>query len=1125
MKRQCSVRRQADAEIHLECNSDGIPSIIRALMGSDATIYSLFDFVKEFSPYLPVDEPQGDSHDHIRLRNTLVCPVYPLKPSGCRKVSCTESLSSLVDDVIWSLVQRRSRDKTRRNVLSQGYVLASEHLSQTHDIRPCREMRPGVLCMHMNDNVSFCKTSSYALTLHRLVGDDVMRTLLLHTYMFLPVEHDWSHRKQNYLLLCGPPLQAKRMSLQGRNTFKRALTEQSGQRRRKRRRRSLQSIDTGRKQLKANDIVPRSSLFYSGAFVPKVGLPSTHILNQRPEKCQLLLLALLGTEKKGRKRWRRIRESGIPLCEQIFRGHAKCDYHRLLNRYCPLPEFCRESDAASASARLPNSTNDSSSITLPRVSVAHSPSDGVVSFLQAVLRQVFPPEFWGSEQNFERVLDVTETFVNLRRQEQLPVKALMHGIRVKDILWIYGGAANSNASAKKGSLPKSLHEAATARMRNVMKWLFVQYIIPLLRSVFYVTESEFLAKRVLYYRKPVWSIFRSLSMKKLLVRQYKEISSSEAASRLLEQKMGFSKLRLLPKSTGVRALALLSKREFTDVEKNGSAFDSQVGSGTEKDPYLPPPAKKAKLSTNGLLRPSRMNEKFFSTNAILRNVFEILRYERERHPELFGSGVFGLSEVYPEYRRFLEAFKASDVSLGGSEVNQLYFASVDIKQCYDSIEQKHLLDILPKLLGEEEYLIQNSAVIYPFESMGRVLRKPVKRIGAPEEYCSFHDAVEGLSRKYNRSVFLDNGGSSLVYRDVIMNLLQEHLLQHIVVIQGRYGDRYLLQNTGIPQGSILSTLLCNYYYGDVEKALLGSVVEKKTANISCVRVLSDDDGHVTLLVRIVDDFLLITTNKALSTEFLTIMNAGCDDLGVRINKEKTLVNYSVLLESSSGMTESLRRCDADASSEERSVFPWCGMLFDMENGEVGVDYSRFANGKATDALTVDRCGTEGRHLEIRMKSFVRPRCQPMLFDRRINSARTVGINFCQAILLCAVKTLSYIGGMEGGVQRNADFIVRNIDDVISYTHKLITDRLRHEKITDSQTLSAQDSLLQLTSKDAMWLGRKAFLSIFCDVRGCEDAVALLATRCSSSGRHPIHDVAEEAIRLFKSQVTVSAGDI
>ena len=1104
---------------------DAVPSTIRALMGPDATVLSLFEFIRQCAPNLQDLASSQDTPDHIRLRNTLVCPLQSMVPTGCRKVECIQSLSSLVDDVVWSLVQRRSRDKTS-NVLSQGYVLASDHLLQTQAVRPCPHMRPGVLCTHMNDNVSFCKTSSLTQTLHRLVGDDVLRALLLHTTVFLPVEHDWGHPKQNYVVLCGPPVQATRTSVLGR---KRSRATSSSNVENKPRRRRKNNSDESNTESACNECewdpnasVPRHSLFYSSSFVPKVGLPSTHVLNQRPKNCRALLASMLDcTGNRGRKRWKRVSELGIRVCEQIFRRHSTCDYHRLLNRYCPLPDFCASNGRTQSEDSPPNAT-------LAQVSASHSPSDGVVSFIRAVLRRVFPLEFWGSEHNFNKALSVAETFVKLRRQEQLPNKALMNGVRIKDVLWVYGGmeAPAKNSSAKKQTWSKTLHEAATTRIRNVMRWLFSQYLIPLLRSVFYVTESEFSAKRVLYYRKPVWSIFRSLSMKKLLVRQYSEISSSKAASLLRNQNMGLSRLRLLPKETGVRALATLSKREYANFEKADDGHDvdmehENMPANKRARLNTDTPREIVKLTSNRRLQ---LDARFCSTNAILGNVFEVLRHERERQPHLFGAGVFGLNEVYPAYHRFLAKFRQSHAVPGvqtGSP--QLYFASVDIKQCYDSINQKHLLDILPQLLSEDDYLIQNYVVMHPFESMGRVLRKKVRRVGPPESYRPFHGAAHVLTREYNRSVFMDGVGCALVRRDEALELLREHLLSHVVVVQGRYGDRFLLQSTGIPQGSVLSTLLCNYYYGHVEKALLGDIASAASnanppSQESCTA--KTDDGHATLLVRIVDDFLLITTNRELSTNFLKTMSAGNDKLGVHINGDKTLVNYNVTIESIGGEAEKLT-CTV-GGTKGPTLFPWCGMLFDTKSGEVGVDYSRFANGRAADALTIDRSGEEGRQLEIRIKSFVRPRCQPMLFDARINCARVVGINFAQVLLLCAIKTVSYIAdGMEGGVDMNPEHIIRSIEDVCLYTYTLIAERLRQAKSDLPLSESSPGPHFRLKQKDAMWLGYDAFRSVFTGARGCGKVAALLSAKCRlnvANDDRRLRDIADAALRQFDAQM-------
>lgn len=52
-----------------------------------------------------------------------------------------------------------------------------------------------------------------------------------------------------------------------------------------------------------------------------------------------------------------------------------------------------------------------------------------------------------------------------------------------------------------------------------------------------------------------------------------------------------------------------------------------------------------------------------------------------------------------------------------------------------------------------------------------------------------------------------------VSRDKIVQLLEEHITQNMVKI----GGHYYRQRVGIPQGSILSTMLCSFFYGDLER--------------------------------------------------------------------------------------------------------------------------------------------------------------------------------------------------------------------------------------------------------------------------------------------------------------------
>lgn len=130
--------------------------------------------------------------------------------------------------------------------------------------------------------------------------------------------------------------------------------------------------------------------------------------------------------------------------------------------------------------------------------------------------------------------------------------------------------------------------------------LYVSLVIPLLRSLFYATETEFEKGVVFYYRKSVWSRIRTEALSKFngndsaavavnesavgteetvlagnggpaLFGQYNPMSLVEVLSRLKQQTMGASQLRLLPKGSGVRGIATLSRRRWVKGEEGGSS--------------------------------------------------------------------------------------------------------------------------------------------------------------------------------------------------------------------------------------------------------------------------------------------------------------------------------------------------------------------------------------------------------------------------------------------------------------------------------------------------------------------------------------------------------------------------
>lgn len=150
---------------------------------------------------------------------------------------------------------------------------------------------------------------------------------------------------------------------------------------------------------------------------------------------------------------------------------------------------------------------------------------------------------------------------------------------------------------------------------------------------------------------------------------------------------------------------------------------------------------------------------------------------------------------------------------------------------------------------------------------------------------------------------------------------------------GQIGNQYYQQVVGIPQGSVLSTLLCKYasfrltlppvcaythisasfFYGQMERSELSFLSDP-----SCC------------LLRLVDDFLLITTNRTLAERFLTKMLTGHPEYGCFVSGEKTLVNFDTSL----GGSQPIKK------AEEGGGFTWCGYLIDDSTLEVRYDYTR-----------------------------------------------------------------------------------------------------------------------------------------------------------------------------------------
>jgi len=857
---------------------------------------------------------------------------------------------------------------------------------------------------------------------------------------------------------------------------------------------------------------------------------------------------------KRRGRWRRLRESGIAMCREMRARHRRCDYERLLERHCPLPIAAGGGTTLPKARDLPPSARvaaadaDVGAVLSHHVSSHHTPVEDVSSFVEAVLRSAIPHSFWGSRHNFRQVVRTMKVFTSLRRTEQLPEKAIVNGIRVLDMAWLVRrrchyrhqqhlqrpntvNAKNDNDRVQHYSLRRpdnispSDHEAATTLGRNVMRWLYCQFIIPLLRSAFYITETEFTGSNVLYYRRPIWSRIKKLSMKILLKQGLYRVLSGEKVRKVLSNhNVGCppAPLRILPKKTGIRAIAMLSK----SCTVGDSSANTTNRGGNSKE-----------VGVKDIVKPLSKKNITPSPNKILQSAFNALKYEHEKKPSLFGAGVLGLTECFPSFCLFVEALKRQRSNglgfpppttarhlnedgggAGGGSRSNLYFASADIKHCYDTINQKRLFELMQSVIKEDVYLTKNTFVLHSKDNYSSMRCRWKKSTFTPNECSRSVVASDNFARRYFNAICVDGVYCSTERKETIIGLLRDHIFGQVVVASGNGSERCLLQTEGIPQGSVLSSMLCNIYFGEIEGILLDGVFDETTSQVIRGGSSADCDTlfvrvyhEIHLLVRIVDDFLLVSTSESASIRFLEKLNKGIPSLGVKINSDKSRANYPISMENTStGKMEAVQVC--------RNFFPWCGLLIDTRTCEVTLDYNRFRGSHATDALVIHRTGNEGLNLKKKMKDFVRPRCsQTLLFSSCINGIEMVRLNFYQTFLLCAIKLIHYVHESESrtALLTHQHFIYRSAVDTIRYAYSLISSKIKHGNERAAKSPDEDCMTFQLARRDALWLGRHAFFRVFRrSGSNCAQLCCLLFEPSRPSNLKMLLEVTRRARRMF-----------
>lgn len=576
-------------------------------------------------------------------------------------------------------------------------------------------------------------------------------------------------------------------------------------------------------------------------------------------------------------------------------------------------------------------------------------------FIRECLTAVIPQDLWGSDHNRIHFLSRVRSFLSSSKFEKLSLADLMWKVKVNDCDWI--------KMSKTGRVPPSELTYRTQILGQFLAWLLDGYVVGLVRACFYVTESVGQKNALRFYKQEVWAKLQGLAFKGHLSKgQMDELSPAQVAS--LPKSTVISRLRFIPKTDG-------RMRPITRV------FGDNIKTRTYR--------------------------------GRVRDLLDMLRACVRSSPSILGSTVWGMTDIHKVMSSLAPQQK--------EKAQPLYFVKVDVSGAYESLPHDKLREVISQALMpflEEVFTIRRYAKIWSDHHEG--LKKSFVRQADLLEDNMGSSNMKGFvsflqnKGKIHHCILVEQHYSSDLHGREALEFFTQMLTGSIV----QFGKKTYRQCRGIPQGSVVSSLLCCLCYGHMENMLF--------------KTLSKNKG---CLMRLVDDFLLITPDQHEAQAFLKILLAGVPQYGLVINPQKVVVNFQV--SGSEGICPEIRVLPP------RCMFPWCGLLLDTHSLDVYKDYSSYAGLSLRYSLTLGSFHSAGKQMKKKLMAILRLKCHALFLDLKTNSVEAVYQNIYKLVLLHACRFHVCAHSLPFGqtVAKNPNYFLQMIWDMAEYANQLI----------------------------------------------------------------------------------------
>lgn len=184
-------------------------------------------------------------------------------------------------------------------------------------------------------------------------------------------------------------------------------------------------------------------------------------------------------------------------------------------------------------------------------------------------------------------------------------------------------------------------------------------------------------------------------------------------------------------------------------------------------------------------------------------------------------------------------------------IPELFFMKFDIESCYDSIRREKAMEIIKGLLENEPgFFVRSQAYLNP--STGSL---------------KIQNVVNGSRQPRDDEIYIDNVRTVYLTRQDVLEVLELEFFKTAI----SFGGKCYLRKDGLFQGSRLSALVVDLVYDDL--------VESQT-------IFRARPKYDNLVIRLADDFLVISSDKCQILELERISQVGFPEYGAKIKADK-----------------------------------------------------------------------------------------------------------------------------------------------------------------------------------------------------------------------------------------------